>query len=296
MELHHLRDFVAVAEELSFTRAAVKLHLAQPSLSRQIKNLEEELGVQLLLRENGKVSLTEEGRAFLPGARRVLSLSAENVEAVRQLHRNETAQLRIGYASNLYYRSLPATLNALRASHPYLEVKLFKMTCGEQMKALDESRIDIGFVGLRECVTAENVQVQCVARYEALIALPKANPLARLAKVDVRKLQPLLFVVLSEDVCPGLHNWMHRMLSDAGLRPAVLQKLESESAILNSVADGLGVALVSEQTKMLPHDGVVLRPPRPALKLELCIAWKIENSSRPLKDYIQIVDGCSLFE
>src|SRR5512146_3429615 len=100
MELRHLRYFVAVAADLSFTKAAARLHLAQPSLTRQIHNLEEELGVRLLNRSQSHVALTEEGRAFLLDARRVLTLASESIQAVQRLSRGESGQLNIGYVSH----------------------------------------------------------------------------------------------------------------------------------------------------------------------------------------------------
>src|SRR6266850_395592 len=110
MELRHLKYFVAVAEVLSFTKAAEKLHLAQPSLTRQIHNLEQEIGVQLLNRSKSRVSLTEEGRAFLVDARRLLALASESVAAVQRLSRGETGQLNIAYLSNFNFDLLPKTL------------------------------------------------------------------------------------------------------------------------------------------------------------------------------------------
>jgi len=116
MELRHLRYFVAVAEELNFTKAAAKLHLAQPSLTRQIHNLEEEIGVRLLNRSKSRVDLTEEGRSFLVDARRILALATESVLAVQRLSRGETGQLNIAYLSNSDFELLPETLGAFRPS------------------------------------------------------------------------------------------------------------------------------------------------------------------------------------
>src|SRR5216117_1929803 len=109
MELRHLRYFVAVAEDLNFTKAAAKLHLAQPSLTRQIHNLEEEIGVRLLSRSKSRVALTEEGRSFLVDALRILALATDNVLAVQHLSRGETSQLTIAYLSNFYFELLPQT-------------------------------------------------------------------------------------------------------------------------------------------------------------------------------------------
>src|ERR1700674_4889311 len=148
MELRHLRYFVSVAEALSFTKAAEKLHTAQPSLTRQIRDLEEELGVQLLNRTKQQVSLTDEGRSFLADAKRLLALAAETVASVRRLHSGEVRALNVGYVSNLFYDLLPKTLTSFRQSFPTVSVNLFDMSCGDQFRALEDGRLDLGFVGL----------------------------------------------------------------------------------------------------------------------------------------------------
>ena len=147
MELRHLRYFVAMAEALSFTKAAGKLRTAQPPLTRQIKDLEEELGVQLLNRTKQQVTLTDEGRSFLADAKRLLSLAAETVKSVRQLHSGEVRTINIGYVSNLFYDLLPNTLASFRQSFPTVSVNLFDLSCGEQFRALEDGKLDFGFVG-----------------------------------------------------------------------------------------------------------------------------------------------------
>src|SRR6185436_8086010 len=127
MELRHLRYFVAVAEELNFTRAAEKLRLAQPSLTRQIHNLEQELGVRLLERARSKVSLTTEGQRFLVDAQRVLALSDESVKAVQRLSRGESGQLNLGYLFKFNFNLLPRTLLEFSRACPEIAVNLFDM-------------------------------------------------------------------------------------------------------------------------------------------------------------------------
>jgi DNA-binding transcriptional LysR family regulator len=134
MELRHLRYFVAVAEDLNFTKAAARLHLAQPSLTRQIHNLEEEIGVSLLNRSKSQVALTEEGRSFLADARRILALATESILAVQRLSRGETGQLNIAYLSNFDFELLPETLSAFRRTFPHIALNLFDMTPAEQFR------------------------------------------------------------------------------------------------------------------------------------------------------------------
>jgi DNA-binding transcriptional LysR family regulator len=124
MELRHLRYFVAVADSLSFTKAAARLHLAQPSLTRQIQNLEEEIGVKLLERSKKHVALTGEGTAFLVDARRMIALAEESIRSVQRLSRGETGQLNVGYLSNFNFELLPKTLVAFREAHPHNALNL----------------------------------------------------------------------------------------------------------------------------------------------------------------------------
>src|SRR6187397_2651578 len=118
MELRHLRYFVAVAEALSFTKAAQKLRLAQPSLTRQVRNLEDEIGVRLLVRSNNRVALTEEGRRFLFDSKNLLAMCAESVVAVQRMSHGENSKLNIGYVANIHYGLLPTTLGAFRKLCP----------------------------------------------------------------------------------------------------------------------------------------------------------------------------------
>jgi DNA-binding transcriptional LysR family regulator len=287
MELRHLRDFVAVADELSFTRAAKKLHVAQPSLTQQIKLLEQELGVRLLDRIKGRVSLTEAGKGFLANSRRVLALSEESVLEVQRFNRSEIKQLRIGYVASLHYHLLPATLAAFQRTYPEVALNLFDMTSAQQLEALAADKIDLGFIGLRESLTGTNFQAEAVAFYEILVALPKAHPLSRKPKINLRELESNFFVGMSEQNYPGWGEWMRRIVAEAGYMPRTLQEADGPLAVLAFVAAGLGAALLPEQVKLLAHPGVTFRPLKPAVKVESCIAWRADNTSKPLGRYVE---------
>lgn len=171
MELRHLRYFVAVADALSFTRAAEKLRLAQPSLTRQVRNLEDEIGVRLLDRANNRIALTKEGRVFLSDAKKLLAMCAEAVASVQRMKRGESSQLNIGYVANIHYGLLPATLGAFRKLYPLVALNLFDMTSSEQFQALDDHKIDLGFVGLRPALSGHDFLSECVAYDTMLVAL-----------------------------------------------------------------------------------------------------------------------------
>ena len=216
MELRHLRYFVGVAEALSFTKAAEKLHTAQPSLTRQIKDLEDELGVRLLNRTKQKVSLTDEGRSFFGDAKRLLALAAETVESVRRLHSGEVRALNVGYVSNLFYDLLPKTLASFHQSFPTISVNLFDMSCGEQFQALENGKLDLGFVGLHEPIARRGLEFRTIASYKTVVALPEDNPLAGKTTIELKALAPMFFIGMSEASYPGYRDWLTKTCHGRG--------------------------------------------------------------------------------
>jgi len=292
MELRHLRYFVAVAEELNFTKAGEKLRLAQPSLTRQIHNLEEELGVRLLNRTKNQVSLTEEGRSFLIDARRLVAQSVESVQAVQRLSRGETGQLNLGYMSKFSFDLLPGTLVEFSRTRPEIAVNLFDMSPAEQLRALDTRKIDCGFVGVRPPANYKNLGMlswQCIGQHEVVVVMPAKHALAKKSRIRLEDLKPLFFVTMSETTHPGSRAWLCGVCQKAGFTPRILQDVELETDLLRFVADDLGVALAREQVKRLAHPAVVFRPLAAPIKADYWVAWHQENRSKALHQYVQIV-------
>jgi DNA-binding transcriptional LysR family regulator len=292
MELRHLRYFVAVAEELNFTRAAEKLHLAQPSLTRQIHNLEEELGVRLLDRSKNQVSLTEEGKRFLVDAKRLVASSLESVQAVQRFSQGESGQLNLGYLFKFNFDLLPATLRTFYQSCPDIAVNLFDMSPAEQLRSLTARKIDLGFVGLRPPASdkeSAGLVWECVAHHNVVVVLPERHPLAKKSKINIAELRTQFFVAMSEETHPGSRHWLSSLCGKVGFTPRVLQDVDLEGGIMTLVAEGLGVTLAREQIKKLPHPGVVFRPLQPPAKVDYWIAWHSENHSKALHQYIEIV-------
>ncbi|MDB6056062.1 MAG: LysR substrate-binding protein, partial [Verrucomicrobiales bacterium] len=275
MELRHLRYFLAVAEELNFTRAAEKLRLAQPSLTRQIHNLETELGARLLDRSRNQVSLTEDGRRFLVDAKRLVALSLESMESVKKFSKGESTKLNFGYLFKFNFDLLPSTLKALYQACPLTTVNLFDMTPAQQLRALEARKIDLGFVGLRPPASrekSENLIWECVAQHELVVVLPAQHSLAKKAKIEILDLKSAFFVAMSEETHPGSREWLSNICLPAGFTPRILQDVELESGIMTFVAEGLGVTVAREQIKKLPHPGVVFRPLNSPVKAEYWVA------------------------
>lgn len=292
MELRHLRYFVAVAEELNFTRAAEKLRLAQPSLTRQIHNLEAELGVRLLDRSRNRVSLTEEGRSFLVDARRLVALSLESVKSVQQLSRGESGRLNIGYLFKFNFNLLPETLATFYQVCPKIAVNVFDMSPAEQLRALEARKIDLGFIGLRPPAATKNLGAlvwERVAYHNVVVVLPENHPLAKKNKIKLSDLKPMFFVAMSEETHPGSRAWLSGLCESAGFTPRILQGVDFETGLMTFVAEGLGVTLAREQIKNLLHPGVVFRPLSATLTADYWIAWHRENRSRALLRYVEVV-------
>ena len=289
MELRHLRYFAAVAEEQSFTRAAENLHIAQPSLTRQIKNLEEELGVRLLNRIKGRVSLTHDGYAFLKDAKRILAMTAESVQSIQHARSQHMSQLKIGYAADLYCHLLPASLATFRSICPRVSLNLFDMTCSEQLAALDEGDIDLGFISLQQFNSSSNVARESVAQYDVLVAVSQGSALSKQHEITLNQLRTLFIIGLSEKALPGWRNWIAEALSAEQFEHQVVQEADAGVSALRCVAFGLGVALLPEQVKQLPHHGVVFRALKPTLRFDVYIAWRNDNTSENLSKYIQVV-------
>jgi DNA-binding transcriptional LysR family regulator len=290
MELRHLRYFVAVAEALNFTKAAKKLNTSQPSLTRQIRDLEDELGVRLLHRTKQKVGLTDEGRSFLADAKRLLALAAATVESVRRLHSGEARTLNVGYVSNLFYDLLPKTLESFHETFPAISVNLFDLSCGEQFRALEDGKLDLGFVGLHEPIAHRGLEFRKIASYKTVVALPKENPLVGKAQVELKALAPMFFIGMSEASYPGYRDWLIKTCQRAAFTPKILQDVDLERKMIHSVGAGLGVAIVPEQLKKLEHENVVFRPLDTVILTEGCVAWRNENPSAALRAYIEIVE------
>ena len=294
MEIRHLRYFVAVAEELNFTRAAAKLRLAQPSLTRQIKDLEEELGVLLFDRSKNRISLTEGGRVFLSEARRLIAHCEACVQTMQRLGRSESGVLNIGYIAHTFSDLLPKTLRAFRQERPQAELHLFEMNAAEQYRALEEQEIDLGFVDLRPPSNSTELKCACVGQYSILAAMNNRDPLAKNVRIPLRSLEPMFFVERSEKSYPGARARLIETCRGAGFTPRILHEAEGYSAIISFVAEDLGVALLPEQKRTLPdRDGVVFRPLQPNVTSDSYAIWRSDNPSSFLKRYLEIVKELS---
>jgi DNA-binding transcriptional LysR family regulator len=271
MELRQLRYFTTVARELNFTRAAARLHVAQPALSRQVKQLEDELGVPLLVRNHRGVTLTPRGQTFLAEAESILEQSDR---AMRRARVVEQQRLNVGYVWGLFHSVVPQALQKFRAFEPGVAVSLFDMSAVEQGRALADGRIDAGFIGLAFEAEAARLEKHRVGSTRFVIVLPECHPLGRSRKIKLSALENEVFLLISDEHFPGASQIMLRACAEAGFRPRTLQVAERGHTILSLVAAGCGVALLPEPLSALPHTNVIFRRPAEPVTADLYVAFR----------------------
>ncbi|MBI4658960.1 MAG: LysR family transcriptional regulator [Verrucomicrobia bacterium] len=283
MELRQLRYFVAVAEALNFTRASQTLRVAQPALSRQIRQLEDELGVKLLERGGRGVCLTEPGRAFLAEARAVLDKTELAKRVAQNSNKLHEQPLNVGYVWGLFHTMAPAAVARFRQQHPHSAVHLFDLTATQQAEALKEGRLDVGFIGFADEANSANLEKRGIGTCRFIAALPRNHRAARKHRIALQDLANDFFLVISETNYPGAARFVSEACARAGFRPRVLQSVERGHTILSLVAGNCGVALLPEPLRALPHPGVVFGALAEPPTGELFVAWDASRPS-PLRD------------
>ena len=245
MELRHLRYFVAVAEELNFTRAAERLHIGQPPLSMQIRDLEEEIGTPLFDRARRRVALTEAGRRFLDHARGILEQSHTAVEEARRAGRGEAGELRIGFASSLpYTATLADTLYRYRQRYPGVGQQLREMFTVDQFAAIARGELDVGFVRHGGLEVPAGVLAREIGRDPLRLVVNAAHPLADAEEVSLAQFHDDGFIAFPSDVGSGLPFVLERLCRSAGFEPRIVQSAREATTQIGLVAAGLGVAVL----------------------------------------------------
>jgi DNA-binding transcriptional LysR family regulator len=278
-----LRYFIAVAQEGSFSRAAERLHVSQPPLSTQVRQLEEELGVQLLERSNRGASLTAAGSVFFEEARAVLTrLDNARIETQR-IGRGDIGMLAVGFVSIADYGILPPALKHFRASFPLVEVQLHELTTDAQIRELRAARLDRA-IGLAP-VDEPDLQFERLLREELVLAAPSGHPAAKGdGPIDLRELSKASFIIPPRDVAPGLYDLTIGQCRSFGFAPRNTQHARQMQTVIGLVSSGMGFALVPSSVRNLKRTGVRYRQLRgkPAL-IELGIL-RPKNSASPLPE------------
>jgi DNA-binding transcriptional LysR family regulator len=289
MELRQLRYFVGVAREQSFSGAAVKLRVAQPALSRQVRLLEEELGVLLLERRARGVRLTTPGEVFLAKAVALLEQSEQAAHQARLSGHDQCGRIDVGYVWGLFHTLVPRCVADFRRQNPQVSVNLFDLTATQQAESLGRGRLDLGFIGFAFEADGARLAKKKIGQCAFMAALPSKHPAARRRTVDLRALSQDLFIVISEQTYPGAAHLLKEACSRAGFRPKTLQSVERGHTILGLVAGNCGVTLLPEPLRALPHPGVVFRPLIDPPKADLFVAWNSERATSTTRAFVDCI-------
>jgi len=294
VELRHLRYFVAVAEELSFTRAALRLRTAQPSLSQQIRQLEKAVGVKLLDRSRHHVALTNAGRIFLRQAKDILDRVEYAQRLAKQAAGGQAGDLSVGTFPSADVRILPVLRPLVAAHLPDLRLILHSKYAVEPLAGLQSGTLDVAF--MRGPTQAEGLEVVELLREEIVLVMPSHHALARRRKVPVKILDDLPCITMERSLSPALHDATAALYREASIRMHAVSSADNVLGHLQLVQEGLGFALLPDSMTSLLPAGVTFRPLDydPVPTVSIVVAWKSGNGSRLVREFVDLARRCSV--
>ncbi|NER80369.1 MAG: LysR family transcriptional regulator [Leptolyngbya sp. SIO1D8] len=288
IELRQIRYFIAVAEELNFTRAAERLQIAQPPLSRQIQSLEKVLQVELLQRTNRRVTLTPAGQFFLSECQQILSHMERSIRMTRRAARGEIGQLIIGFEGSFHNETVLRIIQEFRQQFPDVDLVLQEMSSRQQTKALNQQLIDIGFVD--PIVDHSDISLRKLLSEPLVVVLAISHPLANQDSLNLQELEQETWITGQSDKGCGLLIRILESCQQAGFTPNIQQETNDIQMTLGFVASGLGVTLLPISALRSEHSGVTYRTLQPPItQAELAVAWDLKNMSSVLTSFLGIV-------
>jgi DNA-binding transcriptional LysR family regulator len=284
MELRHLRYFVAVAEELSFRRAAEKLNLAQPPLSAQIKALETELGVRLLDRTTRSVALTQAGRVFLAEAKAVLAASSQAGRRAQEAAHGVVGMLRLGVIAPAANMRLSGILRHFRERFPSVQLSVFDLTTPDQLRRLRENDLDVALV--RPPVAFPELDFEFVEEADQVLALPAGHPLARKRRLEWRDFDGQPMVMVQPNLQHGYYDAFLAACAKAGAKPRAAQYTNDIQTKMWLISAGFGIAPTTATLAEVKRPGLVFRTLPPGLpRVQTVLVWRRHDLSPVLAHF-----------
>lgn len=283
-----MQSFMAVAEELHFGRAAARLHISQPPLTKQIQQLEQAMGVRLLERTKRKVELTAAGRVFLDEVRAVLQQTEQAVELARKADRGETGHLAVGFIDAAIYSVVPSVVQRFTKRYPEVELSLTDLRIPNQVRAVAERQLDIGFV--HPPVVHNALKVESILVEPLIVALPETHRLASEAEVALADLASEALIQFPRSINPSLYDEIVGLCRSSGFSPRIVREATPKQTIIGLVSVGLGISLLPACLQNLRRSGVVYRPIQGrTLSVDTSIIYRHEQPSPVLKAFLDIV-------
>jgi DNA-binding transcriptional LysR family regulator len=287
MELKHLTSFIAVAEQLSFVRAADRLYLSQPALTGQIQRLEEDLGVQLLTRNRRSVKLTDAGKVFLVEARATLLRARQAADRAQKAARGEIGRLRIGFVSSAALEIVPGIVVAFRKQHPDITLDLMSLRTVSQINKLISKTLDVGF--LRLPLSNEQLRTTVIHREPFVLVLPKGHPRSRDKQVRIAHLRNEKFVAYGRRWAPGFFDSVTQMCVKQGFSPNIVQETGEMYTAIALIAAGVGVAILPKSVVLAQSKNIVMKPLAGSIPVsEIAIATRAGNNSLIVRSFIEL--------
>jgi DNA-binding transcriptional LysR family regulator len=287
MELRHLLYFKTVAEQLHFGNAAQKLFISQPPLSRQIKELEDELGVVLFTRSNKRVNLTDAGKYFKGAVDNMFTHLEESKNVARQIHKSESGELKIGYISSVYQPHLAEVLIAMRGVFPHVKTNLFEIPTSMQIKALEQGTLDVGI--LRTPVHSTRLKVHTLFSDPFMVVVPLTGTRLKQQKDLVAYLKGSPFIFFSKDHAPHYNDKLTEICERLGFNPEIVHEANNVHSILQLVEAGLGVSILpSSLRKQYGHLKVLFMDLKNIpVSTEVVLAFKETSKNVALKWFVE---------
>ena len=257
LELRHLRYFVAVAEELHFSRAAKRLRIAQPPLSQQIRKLEEHIGYPLFTRHSRMVALTAAGETLLERSRYILRRLDEDLESVRRVGRGEIGTLTVGFIGSAMLTGLPALIGSYRRGFGKVDLRLRELTTSNLVDAIRQGAVDLGF--LRDAGQAEDLILETVVAERYVVALSEQHPLAKRKKISLADLKNDALILFARELGPLAWDKTMALCETSGFHPTIVQDAPEWLTVLRLVSSGLGFTIAPACVATIKTPGVVCR-------------------------------------
>jgi len=287
MELRHLRYFVAVAEEENVSRAALKLHVSQPGISRQIRDLEDEIGFQLFERSAKALRLTAAGKAFFPEAKAVLQHADDAVKKARAAIGGTHGEIHVGYAPSLTVQILPPTLRGFQGKFPNVRVALHDLSTEEMLAQLRNGKLQVALMVRLEEKMFRGLEFQELARYPIRVAVAPKHPLAKLKMISLAQLVREPIIAYSRADYPEYHTMLEKIFTPAGRVPRIAEEHDGVSGIVLAVESGGGFALVPSCVACMVGPRLKLIPLSDDVpEVPVIAAWKKDTLTEPARQFI----------
>lgn len=288
MEFRQLRYFVTVAQELHFGRAAERLDITQPALSKQIRVLENKIGVQLFIRTKRTVNLTPAGEVFLTQAQQLLQQADNAIALTKRTALGEVGRLTVGFTATATYTVLPELIGRFQSCYPQVEIEMFELSTEAQVTALNQHEIDLGF--LHPPIDSRGLEIYPLLSEKFVVVLPSQHHLLDKQLLSLQDLAQESFILHPRSEGKFLYDEFFKLCRQTGFKPKIVKEVGSHQTRICFVAAGMGITFIPAGLQTLIGDNLVCKPIKDVpLKLEFAVAWRSIIIMPVLQEFLKLV-------